>query len=151
MLKDYDSGMADLNSAIALDSKNANLYRFRGVYRTWRENYAAAVPDFTRAITMRRNYISAYEWRARAYGHMGKFPLAMSDLWSALKADPKNAGTICAIAYMNYQMGKYDDARKGYAAAAKFTKRDDDYVSVGWRAIEAWNPPLKQASVCHYC
>ncbi|GAC1655581.1 MAG: hypothetical protein NVS9B12_06740 [Vulcanimicrobiaceae bacterium] len=118
-LKDYENGMTDLNTAAALAPNDANIFRFRGLYRTWRNNYAGAIADFTKAIKMRPKYAEAYDQRASAYGHLGKNALALADIQTAIRVAPKGTTYIRSQAYLEYQMGKYSDALKDYAATRK--------------------------------
>ncbi len=74
---------ADLDHALALDSKNAYLYYNRGCLNAYRKDYARAAEDFTRAIAIDANMAEAYYNRGLCAIYQKKVETGVADLSKA--------------------------------------------------------------------
>lgn len=80
-------------------------------------DYENAIINYTEAISMKPDFMVAYNNRGNAYLNLGKFDKAIDDYTKAIANDPKYA-----IAYNNrgvafYNKGKYDNALADYTKA----------------------------------
>jgi tetratricopeptide (TPR) repeat protein len=61
----------------------------------------------------------AYWARGYAYGDMGRYPEAETELSKALALSPKDSQYLGELAYVNQRQGRYDDSFKLYRAAIR--------------------------------
>jgi tetratricopeptide (TPR) repeat protein len=61
----------------------------------------------------------AYWARGYAYGDLGRYPEAETELAKALALSPKDAQYLGELAYVNQREGRYDDSFKLYRAAIR--------------------------------
>lgn len=87
---DLKQALDSINQAIALDTANPRLYKFRGNVYFAMENYPAALSDFNKVIELLPNASSAYSDRSIVYYAMKNYQSALKDTDTALNLDPTN-------------------------------------------------------------
>ena len=90
----FDDAIASFSQAIELCSdshgKSANFYR-RGTVHLESDHVVEAVKDFDQAIRLRPFHVGSLVWRGYAYGKLGKWASAISDLQAAIDLNPMAA------------------------------------------------------------
>ena len=79
----YDSAIADCNTAIQLHPGLALAYSSRGLVQAREGNYEDSISDFTEAVDIDPNLGSAYCDRGEAWLHLSKWDNARTDLATA--------------------------------------------------------------------
>jgi tetratricopeptide (TPR) repeat protein len=88
---DIDRKIVDFGHAIALDPKNSNAYRGRGVLYIKKSEFDRALSDLDRAISLNSNDAHAHYYRGCLFGIRGETTRAIADFDKAIKLDPHNA------------------------------------------------------------
>lgn len=87
-LEEYNKAIADINKAIELDPKNADLYQYRSTSRYFLKDFEGAVADFSKVIEIKPDSCDIYLLRSRI------FQVVLKDEKKAI-ADLKKAVEIC--------------------------------------------------------
>jgi tetratricopeptide (TPR) repeat protein len=85
---DFDQALPDLDRAIALDARNAELRRFRAYVHMQRKDDARAIADLTAMIELTPRSAPAYALRAMIYENADERRKAIADYRKALEIDP---------------------------------------------------------------
>lgn len=86
---DLDGGIADFDTALALDPNQPEAHLNKGIALIRRQSPDAALPLFSRAIELQTQRPElAYYARAVAYEDLGNIPLAYQDYRRASELDP---------------------------------------------------------------
>lgn len=85
-------------------------YHNRGLGYANLENYDAAIADYTAAINIDTNYVTAYNSRGLAYEAIGDPEAALTDYNSALSIDPGFAFSLYNRAVIYFDRERYEDA-----------------------------------------
>jgi len=90
-LDKYGDALADFNTALSIDGKNADAYFGRG--RTLSEiyEYDLAIKDYNTAIGIDDTEAGYYFWRGIAYQRWEKYDSAITDFNIAIKLDNSSA------------------------------------------------------------
>jgi len=129
-----DGALADLTRAIALDPKNADVYRYRGLLRIEQGNHALAIADFTQAIALNGKKAENYVYRSAAKRQSGDADGAIADARRAVELEPKLEmahGTL----YKTYLDRAYRDTSLSSAQKRDYVARGVDAVSAALRQI----------------
>jgi tetratricopeptide (TPR) repeat protein len=122
ILKNRFSGQnkkARLNSAAQTNCEKGKRYFENG-------DYNAAITEFTEAIRLNPNYITAYAARADVYREKRKYDAVIKDCNKAVKLDP-NAALAYSIRGLAYQdKGDYDAAFRDITEAVRIDSNDYD-------------------------
>jgi tetratricopeptide (TPR) repeat protein len=101
-IREYNRAIEDYNRAIRLDSGRAELYNYRGFARaaiaagntTRGRNSASewqlAIEDFSRAISINRNYVDALINRSHAFFQIGSYDRVIEDCDRIIRIEPAN-------------------------------------------------------------
>ena len=90
-LGEYPASLAFVERAIAIDPKNASIYRIRGDYKQDHlSDYAGAIKDYSESIGLGAN-ADSYRGRAQANVRLKHWSHALSDADSALRLKPRDA------------------------------------------------------------
>lgn len=145
---DFKAAVSQLEKACSIDSTNANALWMLGYSYYHSENYKKSIAAYTRELAINPTDASAYYYRARAKGYLGKdntlsasdkekFLLgAIFDLTKAIAVDPNDSSNkfyqTRGIAYREYGIfkltanGRYFDKYRGInslkASIADFEK-----------------------------
>jgi hypothetical protein len=88
---DIDRKIVDFGHAIALDPKNSDAYRERGILYIKQNEFARALSDLNRAIALNSNDAYAHYYRGYIFGIQQETTLAIADFDKAIELDPHNA------------------------------------------------------------
>jgi lipoprotein NlpI len=115
---DYQGSLVDMNQAIAIDSRNAQLYINRGIAKSSFRDNKGAIDDFNRALDLKPGLAVGYYNRGIAKTALGDIKGAIEDYNSAISLNPNssykvylNRGTIKA------QLGDLKGASEDYNLA----------------------------------
>lgn len=90
----YDRAIADYDSVLRLDPKNAAIFISRGnTYRAMGES-DHAIADYGEAIRLDPQYANAFYNRGVTYANKGQYDRAIADFDEAIRLDPKNAAVF---------------------------------------------------------
>jgi tetratricopeptide (TPR) repeat protein len=104
ILGEWDNAIADFSRAIARDAKYAYAWLHRGDAYMMSAQPEKAIADYSRAIDLMmpndRDLVHLYLARAQCHGRLARFEPARTDLQTALKLAPTNAGVQNALAWL---------------------------------------------------
>ncbi len=177
-IRQYNDAVADLNTAISIDSSYNEGYLFgdRGLCKEATANYSEAIEDYTTALklckttepsTPRENF---YFYRARTQLKIGDTALAMSNVDSALYYWSSFPRARYMKGRLLVMQGKYSEAEKYfkgsldptfasdkefiddvfYYGLLKFKTGDSSYCEY-WKAAAKYNYPLATKHLDQYC
>ena len=117
----YDNALAEFNSALERDSKNAKVYNARGTIYESKKQYAQATADYRKAQTLDPKDPDYYYGTARAYTRNAKYDKALADYNKAvaLASSQPDPYLQRAIFYLSRQ-----DKTKAHADAQIVIKLD---------------------------
>lgn len=87
--KDYEAAISELDEAIRLDPRNADIYNLRGVAYARKGDQARGRIDYNEAIKLDPGSAVALANRARSYQINGELEPALADLKEAVRLAPK--------------------------------------------------------------
>lgn len=117
---DYDGGIADLTSAIALDPRNATARRERCHARVLNDDaLPGAVGDCELALQVRPTDVSSREFLALAYFRMGNFARTIAESNAALKQSPRLSGALYLRGVAKRNLGDRAGGEADIAAAKR--------------------------------
>jgi len=177
--RQYSQAVADFDMAIkfrdrvleggtlgSVDTEKTKLntafsYQNRAYCYLMVRNYAKAVADLSRAISLRPDYRMNYMNRAKAYELMGKPALAMQDRKTAAALKPEktldsvDSNTLLSMAFQSEQQNAFEQAIPFYNAALQlkpeflqaYSGRARCYKIMGQfnRALDDYNHMLRLA------
>jgi tetratricopeptide (TPR) repeat protein len=111
---DLRGAMADVNEALARDSRHAGAYALRGTLRLTGGDRAGAIADMTRAIELAPQEPGievVYANRANAFWLEGRNAEALGDTERALALNPAHAAALHMRARLRADQGDLDGAR----------------------------------------
>lgn len=73
-------------------------------------SYQNAISNYTKAINLDSNYVSAYLGRGAAYGNIGMHELAIVDFNMAIQIDPNSALAFHNRGIANYHLGEFNSS-----------------------------------------
>jgi len=88
----------------------ATAYLFRGNAQVERQQFQAAVDDFSKALSIDTGATDALYNRAAAYAAIGRLDLAIADYSHLLEIAPNDPDTLFNRAWLYSMQGKYDAA-----------------------------------------
>ena len=98
----------------------------RAVVLTWKDDYAGALPLYTRAISEGGDLDLFYRDRGRALQKLGHSADALVDFERADQLGPQNPDTLVAMAYALVYLGRTKEARDKLNIAAQLAVPDED-------------------------
>ncbi len=84
-----------------------------------KEEFEAAVTDFSAAITIKPDFAQAFIMRGMAYGQLGLSAAAVADFTHVIQADPKNGYAYYARGREYWANGDYLKAKEDYDKAVE--------------------------------
>jgi tetratricopeptide (TPR) repeat protein len=109
----------------------AAAYLFRGNAQVDRQQFVAAVDDFSKALSIDSQATDALYNRAAAYAAMGRLDLAIADYDHLLQIAPNDADTLFNRARVLAVQGKYDPAIDDLTKV--LMAKPDDFETRLWR------------------
>jgi tetratricopeptide (TPR) repeat protein len=115
-MMDWRGAVNELDEIIGRDSSNVTAYMLRATMYTKLYNYALAIRDYDKAISLQPKNQEAYVERAMLKGEIqDDYAGAAEDFTTLLKLDPNN-DTFWFYRGMNYErLQRYDDAMSDYS------------------------------------
>ncbi len=121
-LEEHKLAAEDYDRALVFDEKNAELYYFSG--NEWHQygDNPLALRKLTAAVTLKRNFLEAYQVRLKVYMVLGQYEKAMEDGLRCLKMkDDDRAYYNLAQIYEKLEM--YNEADEAYRQSLKKNDR----------------------------
>lgn len=116
----------DLNEAIKLDPKNAELLRRRGGWHLKKKAWAAAIPDFDQALHIDPQSPWSYQDRAEAYRNLKQPDQAIADYTRAIELNPRYVYAFYRRGLAYEQKADWKQAIASYDGALKIRPKDQD-------------------------
>lgn len=124
----YKQAVADMNSAIAVDSENPKLRNTRGYFLLLLKQYSAAEADFNKAIDLDQNYPQVYNNRGLVFIGQDQYIKAMNDFQTAIKLNPDYIDALNNLGFVYLQM-EDPDLPKAVDTFSKVLELDEKYLN----------------------
>lgn len=121
---DRDGALTDCNAALVpsrTGAVTAMLYEYRGLIYLERKDYRAAILDYTEAIRLQPQLVTAHNNRAFAKVQLGDLDGAAEDYGSAIALDPGTATAYNGRGWVRAQKGDRVGALADYRKALEIT------------------------------
>jgi len=115
-----------INSKRLENTALADVFRERGIHYFDLRHFDKAIDDFSQAISLNANYVTAYINRANAYAKLEKYKEAYRDFDSAQKLSSKNKSIYNIRGSLSFFLGRFNDAVADYRYYLRL-KPDDMY------------------------
>jgi len=115
-----------INSGRLQDTALADVFRERGIHYFDLRHFDQAIYDFSQAISLNSNYVTAYINRANAYAKLEKYKEAYQDFSSAQKLSGNNKSIYSIRGSLSFFLGRFKDAVADYRYYLRL-KPDDMY------------------------
>ena len=100
------------------EPSTANEYLFRGVSKSYKNEYDSSNLDYDKALTLNPKLDVAYYNKGLNYGHQGKFELAIKEIEKAISMNP--VGTYYnEMAQQYFELGLFAECFKNHDIAIK--------------------------------
>jgi tetratricopeptide (TPR) repeat protein len=144
--EDYRGAITDYNSAINLDSTNAEIYNSRGWAYYKLKEYSSAIEDYERSIKFDPDSATAYNNRGLAYYKLGTYEKAIADYTTAIGMKPSFiAATYTDRGKAYFALSEYQKAIADYSEAIRLNPNYDDAYRMKTEAEEALNPSVQSS------
>jgi tetratricopeptide (TPR) repeat protein len=117
-LQDFEAAHRDLDQAIALADR-PYLRFLRGLVRSESTRFAAALDDFTLAITRESGNAQFYRGRGLALAALGRFDEALADADQLMRLAPQQAESWYVRGVARQGLGRHADAVDDFSAAIR--------------------------------
>lgn len=119
---DEDCQLPNYTKIVTLDPRDEVAYHNRGIIYTDKENYEAAIGDFTKSIALNQTDDQTYSARAYAFGQRKNgdhdIQAALADYSRAIQLNPQNAETYNRRGnFYSASLGENDAAIKDFTKA----------------------------------
>lgn len=114
---DTTAAMADMNKAIELNPKDANMFFARGRIKAKMNDHIGAEQDFSLAISLKPGLVNAYLARAVEKRFLKKYESAFRDMFTAVKYDSANPKVHTSLGNLFIAVGDYKNAIVGFSKA----------------------------------
>ncbi|NOZ53420.1 MAG: tetratricopeptide repeat protein [Gammaproteobacteria bacterium] len=103
-----------INSGRLKSTALADVFRERGVHYFDLRHFDKAIDDFSQAISLNRNYVTAYINRGNAYAKLEKYEEAYKDFGIAQTQSDKNKSIYLVRGSLSFFLGRFKDAVADY-------------------------------------
>ena len=143
LVKRYQEGIEYVNKALKIDENLAKAYYIKGsIYRESGDT-TRAISSLETAVEQDNRYVDAFYDLGVMYAAR-KNPVALEYYSNVLQIDPANANANYARAKLLQDLGKIDEAIKGYEAILTSNKNCENcYYNLGAIYLEIKNDPKK--------
>ncbi|HVA97490.1 MAG TPA: tetratricopeptide repeat protein, partial [Bacteroidia bacterium] len=122
-----------LSQKIIADPKNPLLYYQRGLFYYQNKNYANAMADFNKALSLKNKYTDALYYRAIVEDAMNRPDDAMADYNKVIRIDPKYEEAYNNRGIEYGKAGKLDLALKDFKKVIEINPNNRDaYYNIGF-------------------
>jgi len=130
--KDYQTELALWDGAVRHCPWNDRAYNNRGNAYVSKHQYAAAIPDFDKAIALNPRYVKAYSGRGNAFIGLGRYDEAIRDHSKAIRLMPSSADAYNCRGSAYGNVGQFDAAIKDFDKAISLdVNYDEAYCNRG--------------------
>jgi tetratricopeptide (TPR) repeat protein len=120
--KDTANALSDIDRAIELNPKDANMFFSRGKIRAKMLEHEAAEQDFTLAISLNPGLIDAYMARSVEKRYLKKYEGAFRDIDKAVKLDSTNPKIYFSFGNLFVATDDYNNAIKAFSQSILLKK-----------------------------
>lgn len=119
-----------IDSGLFSEDIQATAYAFRSTARLDVHDYAGGLRDITAALEISPNNYGYLDARARVFGMMGKYDLAIQDLDFAIQIAPEAVSLYVNRATAHAEMDNFDAAFRDLDTAARINPRHVDIFAI---------------------
>jgi len=116
---DTTNALLDIEKAIQISPKDANMFLSRGKIRSKMLNHEGAEQDFTLAITLNPGLNEAFMLRSIERRYLKKYESAFRDIKTVLDREPANAKLHMSLGNLFIEVKNYAYADSSYSQAIK--------------------------------
>jgi lipoprotein NlpI len=127
---DFDSAIADFNSALAINPNDDKVLNNRGAAYMYKGDNDRAIQDYDRAIMLNPDYFIAIKNRGAAYVNKGDYDRALKDYDRALELNPQHPFALQTRGILHFFMGDFAGALQDETSAMQADPTDG--YSVIW-------------------
>ena len=139
-VKIFSSPEKFLNAATEANPNASAAYFLRGNISKDAGDYAGAVKDYSKAISIDNEYAEALNNRGSLYGMAGEFEKSIIDLTKAIQLDPSIPDGYFNRAIARDAIGDFQGAIEDFTKSLRFNPNDylifylraNSYVAIGW-------------------
>ncbi|MEM9151285.1 MAG: DnaJ domain-containing protein [Cyanobacteria bacterium P01_F01_bin.3] len=117
------------------DPKSATDFYIRGIRQALAHCYAAALKDYSEAITLDPNFAEAYLRRAEIHALLEDDSAVLADCQRAIELDPTESKIYLYQGLARYRLGYVQSSISAFSDA--ITRDPEDARAYNWRAIAA--------------
>ncbi|HLF76873.1 MAG TPA: protein kinase [Dehalococcoidia bacterium] len=122
--KQYDLALADYESALKLDPKNARAYSGIGRVLHAQKNEDLALENYNKAIALDPSNASFYTGRGNVHRALGKPDLALADYNKAIALNPKEGEPYNGLGNLHYDAKRFEQAIQEYTRSIDIDPTD---------------------------
>ena len=130
---DYTEAIANYNSAIRLDSDNANLYISRGRVKREIKQYEEAITDFSNAIRLNPKIPYSYYWRGLTNFTIEQYEESIADYNTAISIFSDDSLFYYQRGISKYHLEEYSNAIDDFDIAIRISPKSSYYYC--WRGV----------------
>lgn len=108
----FNNALADIKSALQIDSTSPALYYVLGQIEMGRSNYNSAMESFEIALDLDPSCMDCIMLKSEAQAHLNDFEAAVSDIYSILEKDPDNEQAREMLLWVYARMDKKRNVEK---------------------------------------
>jgi tetratricopeptide (TPR) repeat protein len=124
----YEQAEALINSQLTSSPENSVLYSLRGKTDYEQGNYATAIADYTKALSLDKNFTAVYSRRGMASLKAGRFKDALNDLNKAIREDPADFGLYLKRAEAQAGLKSWEPAIRDLQLYLKYFDNDQNVL-----------------------
>lgn len=125
-----DDAIKDYSTIIDVyKTKDSEMFRERGDLYTLQKNYVAAIKDYNKALTLKKDDVTVLLSRANCYYQQGKtkYTLAETDYKKVIELEPKNAAASRGMGRIRFDQEKWQEAADYFTTAISNGATGEDY------------------------
>ncbi len=146
-IRDVEGALADLDEAIALNTKNVDAYLLRSEIYHGRNDYDRAITALTTLINRKLDDGIAYINRAGLYLRQGKYDLAIADYTKLIEINPNNSHARSMRAWAYTKKGDYSNAVEDFTKQIEIAPDAKSYSARAWSYLKSGKPELAVSDV----
>ena len=141
---DFGNAILAINSAVMLDSKQANYLKLRSEYKLNSEQKLSALIDINKAIEIDNLNDTYYHFRGVIKFVMGDFRASLNDINRAIELDSSLVDYHQLRGNVHYNLEKYEEAYADYSLAINLTFFEISQTESRLNASNPLNHQLRQ-------
>jgi tetratricopeptide (TPR) repeat protein len=117
LARNYSDPKTFFDYAVATNPQSALAYNNRGMLRSTGGDYAGALADFDKALSMVHDYPYALSNRGNVYNSLGRYQEAIADCREAIRLFPQFAKAHTNLGFSYLQTGRPAEAEQNFSRA----------------------------------